>query len=281
MTPTVVAAVLAAAVLHATWNALAKAIPDRLVASALLGLTFVPIAAVGVLLAPAPARASWPYLAGSAVLQAAYLLLLVSAYRYGEFGKVYPLARGSSPLLVTAVSVPLLGDHLSGGQLAGVAVVSAALCWLVFAGGRPPAGSWRGLGLALATGVTIAAYTLVDGVGVRHSGTPLGYAAWLFLLQGPLVVAVCAVRAGNGFAAGLARWWPRGVLGGTLSIAAYGIVLWAQARSPLALVSALRETSVLFAVAIGGLVFAEKVTARACAAVALAVAGIALMKLAA
>ncbi|WP_424528965.1 EamA family transporter [Sphaerisporangium viridialbum] len=278
MSPAVVAAVLGSAVLHAAWNALATAIPDHRVASALMGAAFVSVAGVGVCLVPPPDRASWPYLAASAVLQSAYLLLLVNAYRRGEFGKVYPLARGTSPLLVTAVAVPLLGDRLSAGQLAGVAVLSVALCWLVFAGGRPAAGSWRGHALALTTGVTIAAYTIVDGAGVRQSGHALSYALWLFLLQGLLIIGVCLATAGLGFRTGLTLSWRRGLLGGVLSLAAYAIVLWAQTRSPLALVSALRETSVLFAVAIGAVVFAEKITAQKVAATVLAFAGIALIK---
>ena len=279
MTLAVAAAVLVAAVLHAVWNALAKAVPDRLVGSALLGAAFVPVAGVGVWFVPAPLPASWPYLVGSAVLQSAYLLLLLNAYRYGEFGKVYPVARGTSPLLVAALSVPLLGDRLTAGQLVGVAVVSSALVGLVFGGGRPPAGSGPGLVLAVATGATIAAYTVIDGTGVRQSGNALSYALWLFLLHGPIVVGVCAVLRGRGLWRGVAGSWPRGLLGGVLSMIAYAIVLWAQTRSPLALVSALRETSVLFAVAIAGLVFAEKITGRAVAATVLAVAGIALMKL--
>lgn len=272
-------AVLGAAVLHAAWNALAKAIPDRRIAAALIGAASVPVALVLIGLLPGPAAAAWPYLVVSGVLQTAYLLLMISAYRHGDFGTIYPLARGTSPLLVTVVSVTLLGDRLTAWQLVGVAVVSAALCGLVFARGRPPVGSWRGPAMAVATGVMIAAYTVVDGVGVRRSGAPLAYAAWLFLVHGVLVFAVCAVLYGRGFVAGLRRSWRPGVLGGLLSLAAYGIVLWAQSRSPLALVSALRETSVLFAVGIGAVVFAEKITARAVAATVLAVAGIAVMKL--
>ena len=274
----VVAAILGSAVLHAGWNALASAIPDHRVASVLMSAASVAVASVGVWLVPAPDRASWPYLATSAVLQSAYLLLLANAYRYGEFGQVYPLARGTSPLLVTVVAAPLLGDRLSAGQVAGVAVLSVALCWLVFGGGRPTAGSWRGHALAVMTGVAIAAYTIVDGAGVRQSGHALSYALWLFLLHGLLVVGVYGVTAGPGIRRDLARSWRRGLLGGVLSLAAYAIVLWAQTRSPLALVSALRETSVLFAVAIGAIVFAEKITAPKVAATVLAVAGIALIK---
>ncbi|NUR28492.1 MAG: EamA family transporter, partial [Catenulispora sp.] len=129
-------------------------------------------------------------------------------------------------------------------------------------------------------GLTIATYSIVDGLGVRAAGNPLSYGLWLFLLQGPLIVAACAATAGPGLGAGLVRWWRHGVAGGLLTVAAYAIVLWAQARSPLALVSALRETSVLFALFLGGLLFAEKVTVRALAATALAVVGIAMIKIA-
>jgi drug/metabolite transporter (DMT)-like permease len=278
MAPVVVAAVLVAAVLHAIWNALAKTIPDQRIASALLGSSYVPIAAIAVCFVPPPQRASWPYLAVSAIVQSTYLLLLVNAYKHGEFSRIYPLARGTSPLVVTAVSIPLLGERLTHGQLAGIAIVSFALSCLVFAGGRPPAGAWRGLTLAFATGLTIAIYTVVDGIGVRHSGHALSYALWLYLLQGPLIFLLCKALHGKGFWSGLAGSWQRGLLGGVLSLVTYTIIVWAQSRSPLPLVSALRETSVLFAGAIGTFVFAEKLTAAAIAATVLALVGVVVMK---
>jgi drug/metabolite transporter (DMT)-like permease len=272
----VFAAVLGAAVLHASWNAIAKAIPDQRVAASLLSAAALVAGGIGAAVLPAPDPASWPYIATSAVLQAGYLLLLVNAYRYGEFGQVYPLARGMPPLLVTGFALAVLGERLSGGQLAGVVVVSLALTGLVFAGGRPRAGS--GLGLAAATGLVIAAYSLVDGVGVRQSGQPLAYAMWLFLLQGPLVIAASRVIYGARLWRVAARPASLGLLGGVLALAAYAIVLWAQSRAPLPLVSAVRETSLLFAGLIGTLVFGERFSPTRLAATVTAAAGIALLQ---
>lgn len=268
--------VLAAAAAHASWNAIVKAIPDQLVAAGLLSAAGAAAGAVGALIFPAPDRVSWPFIAVSSLLQAGYLLLLVRAYRYGEFGQVYPLARGLPPLLVTVASVGLLGERLTDGQLAGVLLVSLALTALVFSGGRPQSGS--GLGLAAATGVVIATYTLVDGVGVRHSGHALSYAMWLFLIQGLLVLGVCRAAFGRGFGTELARSAGPGLLGGFLALAAYAIVLWAQTKAPLPLVSAVRETSLLFAGAIGMMIFGERFSMTRLVATSAAVIGIVLIQ---
>jgi drug/metabolite transporter (DMT)-like permease len=269
-------AVLGAAVLHASWNAMAKLIPDHRVAAGALALAGVGVGGIGVAVLPAPLPAAWPFLATSAVLQAGYLLLLTHAYRYGQFGQVYPLARGLPPLLVTGFSVAVLGERLSPGQLAGVVVVSLALTALVFAGGRPRPGT--GLGLAAVTGLVIACYTLVDGVGVRQSGLPLSYAMWLFFVQGPLVLAASRVLFGRGFARALRGSARLGLLGGVLALVAYALVLWAQSQAPLALVSALRETSLLFAGVLGVLVFRERLSPVRLAATAGAVVGVVLLQ---
>lgn len=274
----VVAVVLVAALLHAGWNGLAKAVPDRLVFSALVGLVFLTGGGVGAVLLPAPAPASWPYLATSAVLQVGYLLVLTTAYRHGEFGRVYPLARGTAPVLVTAVALTVLGERLTTGQAVGLAAVCGALGALVLLGGRPRRGD--GLGLAVLTGVLIAGYTLVDGVGVRHSGTALGYAAWLFAAQGLVSPVLCRVLAGPALVPALARYAVPGVVGGVLSLVVYAAVVWAQSVANLALVSALRETSVLFAGLIGALFFGERFSPARLAVTALAVAGIVLIEIA-
>jgi drug/metabolite transporter (DMT)-like permease len=328
ITGPVTAAVLGSAVLHASWNALAKAIPHRLLASALIGSVFAVVGGVWCLFAPVPAPASWPYLAASAVLQTGYLLLLTAAYAHGEFGRVYPIARGTAPLLVTVFALLVPGERVHGAQLAGIALVVAALTGLVLLRGRPVRGD--GLGLAAATGVVIAAYSLIDGIGVRHSGSVAGYAAWLTFVHGPLMVAACVALAGPrqlvGWISGDGNPAPRppavrgsrnsplavrgsgngqpadrpfgagrpaastirrrpaimvaaGLAGGLLSLAAYATVLWAQSRAGLSLVSALRETSVLFAGAIGALAFGERFSGRQTAATLATVAGIVLIQL--
>jgi drug/metabolite transporter (DMT)-like permease len=286
ITPATATAVLVAAVAHAGWNGLAKFIPDRLTASALMGAVGAAFGIVCSVVAPFPAAASWPYLVISAVLQTGYLLLLTAAYARGEFGRVYPVARGTAPVMVTLVSLTVLGERLDAGQLLGIAVVVAGITVLVLARGRPRAGD--GLGLAAFTGLTIAGYTLVDGLGVRHSGSAFGYASWLFLLHGPLVLAAALALGARRSRqpAGQRMAWPRGphlaagLAGGAMSMLAYGIVLWAQDRAGLSLVSALRETSVLFAGLLGALFFAEPLRRSQTLGAMAVVAGIVLIQLA-
>lgn len=273
----VLVAVLLAAVLHATWNALAHAITDQLVGFALIGTAYTVCGLGIVLVAPSPARASWPFLAGSGALHVVYSLLLMRCYRLGEFGQVYPLARGTSPWLVAIAAAVFAGEHLPTVRLLGVLVISAGLITLVFAGGVPTRSQVPAIGAALLTGVTIATYTTVDGFGVRDAATVTGYAGWLFLIQGPvlplLAVAVRRDRLWQQVRPHLAA----GLSGGVLSLIAYGLVLWAQTRGELAPVAALRETSVIVGALIGAVLFRERFGRWRIAATVLVVDGVILM----
>lgn len=226
----VTGAVLVAAVLHAVWNALAHAIGDQLVAFALIGVAVTDGAGGIVLASPAPSTASWPFLAGSAALHVAYNLLLMRCYRLGEFSQVYPLARGTSPWLVALGASVFVGEQLSVIRLVGVVVISVGLGTLVFVGGVPTQAAGPAIAAAVLTGVVIATYTTLDGLGVRSAGTVAGYTGWLFLLQGP-VLPLAAVVARRGLLWRQVR--PHllaGLVGGMLSLAAYALVLWAQTR---------------------------------------------------
>jgi drug/metabolite transporter (DMT)-like permease len=275
----VVAAVLLAALLHAVWNALAHAIEDQLVAFALIGVAVTCCSAGLVLVSPTPARASWSFLAGSAALHVAYNLLLMRCYRLGEFSQVYPVARGTSPWLVAIGAATLADEHLPAIRLIGVLVVSVGLATLVFAGGMPTRAARPAIAAAVLTGVVIASYTTVDGLGVRRADTAVGYAGWLFLLQSPVLpVAAIAIRRG--------RLWQHmrphlfaGLAGGVLALAAYGLVLWAQTRGPLAPIAALRETSVIIGAVIGAVVFHERFGRWRIAATVLVAAGVLLINL--
>lgn len=272
----VVAAVLLAAFLHAAWNAVAHAIADRLIGFALIGAAATAGGAVLTLVVGAPAPASWPYLAVSAALHVGYSLLLLRSYELGEFGQAYPLARGTSPWLVAIGAAAFAHETLTPPRLAGVAVISVGLASLVFAG-RLTRADVPAIGAALLTGVTIAAYTTVDGLGVRHAGGALGYAAWLFIAEGAVIplMAMAArreklwVQARPHLAAGLA--------GGVASIIAYGLVLWAQTRGALAPIAALRETSVIIGAIIGALVFRERFGRWRIVATVLVAGGVALI----
>ena len=251
-------AVLLAAVLHAVWNAMAHAIDDQLVGFALMGAAVTMGAGAIVLASPAPSRASWPFLAGSAALHVVYNLLLMRCYRLGEFGQVYPLARGTSPWLVALGAAIFVGEQVSVIRLVGVVIISLGLGTLVFVGGVPPRAARPAIAAAGLTGVVIAMYTTVDGLGVRSAGTVARYAGWLFLLQGP-VLPLAAVAARGGLLWRQVR--PHllaGLAGGVLSLAAYALVLWAQTRGALAPIAALRETSVIVGAVIGAVVFGER-----------------------
>ncbi|MEU8517200.1 DMT family transporter [Kitasatospora sp. NPDC048722] len=272
--------VLAAALLHAVWNGLAHRIPDKLAGFALINLTYTACAVVLVLLNPLPATASWPYLLASTVVQTVSTVLLLRAYRLGDFGQMYPIARGSAPLLVALISVAVLGRHPGAGELSGVAVISCGLIGLAFAKGVPGRAQLPALGAAAGTGVMIALYTVLDGSGVRHAGTVGGYVAWLFLLQGPALVLVGWLRRGRSLLVGAGRVVPLGIAGGVLSLTAYGLVVWAQSRGDLATIAALRETSIVIAALIATAVFRERLGRLRLAAAVTVVAGIVVLELA-
>jgi drug/metabolite transporter (DMT)-like permease len=275
----VLALVLGTAVLHATWNALAKSVGDRWIAAALIGVVNG-IAGLACIVAFGwPAMTAWPYLVASAVLQTVYLLTLTSAYRHGDLSRLYPIMRGTAPVLVTVASVGVLGGRLGAASWAGLIVLVSGIVLLAFGRGVPSFDT--GLGLAVLTGVIIAGYTLADGVGVRASENPLGYIGWMFALQGPALLAVCWWRGRPGFAGRLRRHAVRGLLGGVLAVVSYGIVVWAQSRAPLAVVSGLRETSVVWAALIGRLFLGERLVAREIVAVGLACCGAVVLQLAA
>jgi drug/metabolite transporter (DMT)-like permease len=274
---TVTLAVLAAAVTHAAWNAIAHSIKDQTLAFALIGAGGAAVSIPLVIVAAIPRSSSWPYLLASVGIHVFYNLLLMQCYRLGEFSQVYPLARGVSPLVVTILAATFVHERLALYQIAGVVVVSAGLAFLVFAG-RPPG---RGAFLAaVGTGLTIAAYTTVDGVGVRASASPVGYIGWLILLQSLCVPLFAAVRRRDVLVKQPRRILLSGLLAGALSVLAYGLVLWAQTRGALAPIAALRETSVIFGAIIGTLVFREPFGRARITATLLVVAGIGLLNVA-
>lgn len=279
MTPLVTAAVLLAAVTHACWNAIAHHITDKLVGftlisggGLLIGLVIAPFAAL-------PAAGAWPYLIFSALIHVGYYALLMKSFKLGDFGQAYPIARGTAPLVVTVLAAIFAGEIPGGWQAAGIAVSCAGLTgltlWGIRGSGRRP--NWTAIGAALATGVSIAAYTVVDGLGVRAAGSPMGYIAWLMILEGLGIPLYAAYRWRGEFVGRLRPFAAVGLLGAALSVAAYGLVLWAQTKADLAPISALRESSIIVGAAIGALFFKEKFGAPRLVAAGLMVVGIGLM----
>lgn len=272
----VLAAVLGAALLHAAWNAAIKAEPDKLLAASAVTLGAALLGAFALLFLPAPGAASWPYIAASSVLQVVYYLLLAATYRDADISHAYPLMRGTAPVLVAILGSA--NEALGLAQLAAIALVCAGGAVTCLGGGGLRS-SRRTLVLALLTALVIAAYTLVDGLGVRRSGAPAAYTAWLFLLTGPGVVLACRTRLG-GLPAYLAAR-PLVALGGGFATAgSYGIALWAMTLAPIAVVAALRETSIVFAAAIAAWVLREQVGPARIAGAALIAGGAALLRLA-
>ncbi|MEV8207654.1 DMT family transporter [Streptomyces sp. NPDC079189] len=255
------------------------AIKDQLLSFTLISGGGALLGAVTACFVPLPAAEAWPYLIVSAILHVAYMALLMRSFTLGDFGQMYPIARGTAPLVVTVLAAVFVGERPDGWATAGVAVACAGLVGVALWGirGSQTRPHWPAITAALATGLAIAGYTTVDGVGVRASGTPLGYIAWLMILEGLAVPAYTLCRRRGQLAAQLRPFAARGLLGAALSVAAYGLVLWAQTKAPLAPIAALRESSIIVGAAIGTVFFKERFGAPRMAAAGLMVVGIGLM----
>ena len=277
MTPLVTAAVLLAAVTHASWNAIAHRITDKLVGFSLISGGGLLIGLVMALFVPFPAGPAWPYLLVSAAVHIAYYALLMTSFRLGDFGQAYPIARGTAPLVVTVLAAVFAHEVPGMWAATGIAVSCVGLTGVSLWGLRGHRPNWAAIGAALATGLTIAAYTVIDGLGVRASGTPLGYIAWLMAVQGLAIPAYMYARVRGGIVRQLRPYATLGLCGAALSVSAYALVLWAQTRAELAPVAALRESSIIVGAAIGAVFFKERFGAPRIAAAGLLVVGIGLM----
>lgn len=256
MSALVTALVLGSALLHASWNAIIKSSRDVMLDTALVaagaGLLALPLTASVSL----PANASWPYLGASAAIHVGYFSTLVAAYRAGDLGHAYPLMRGTAPLLVALFGVALLDERPSPTMWLGILLISAGILSLgLLQQGRAQRNAtlW-----ALANAAIIASYTLIDGAGARLSGSPAGYVAALFWLQGLMFLTLVGILRGRAALDYARRNWQRGLGGGLCLISAYGIVLWAMTQAPVAAVAALRETSVIFAALLGRVFLKER-----------------------
>lgn len=274
-------AVLAAAACHAGWNTLLKFRLEPVVATALVAAASGVMAVPAVLVTGMPAPASWPYLLGSVAIHVVYFLTLAEAYRGGDLGQIYPIARGTAPLMTAILASVWMHEALGVYGWGGVTALATGILLLAVKGGRALAVDARSIGFALLTSLTITAYTIVDGLGARLSGAPIAYTAWLFLLSG----AIMAVH-GIVYTGGRRMWpelqanWPLAVSGAALSIAAYAVAIWAMTVAPIALVAALRETGVLFAALFSTLILREPIMPARIAAALLVLAGAVLLRLA-
>jgi drug/metabolite transporter (DMT)-like permease len=274
----VTAAVLGAAVLHAAWNAMIKGSRDKLLDTALVvaGCTAVVVPFLPFIALPEPA--SWPYIAASVVIHIGYYFALVGTYRAGDLSHGYPLMRGVAPLLVAAFGAVVLGEMPGAWMWTGIVLISAGVIGISFASTRALLHNGRATAWALANAAIIAAYTLVDGTGARLAGGAERYAVWMFFLDGfPFCVYVAWARRGE-FARYAGRFWLRGLVAGAFSVAAYGIVLWAMTRAPIAAIASLRETSVIFAALLGTWLLHEPFGARRLAGALAVAAGVIALK---
>lgn len=264
--------VLFAAVLHASWNAMLHGNRDRFLSMTWMSIAIGVVSACVVLYLPLPPKAAWPYIVASGLVHIVYNVSLVRSYRRGDLAQAYPIARGSSPMLVTLGAAIFAHEAIGPLHALGIALISGGIMALALQGGRV---SRAGALAALTTGVTIAIYTVIDGIGVRLSdGEALTYTAWMFMFYWLMPVIFVAKRGAP------ALWTPltetpmavgSSLAGGLVSIAAYGIVIWAMQAGAMGAVSALRETSVVFAALIGRVFLQEPVSAKrwlACVVVA-------------
>lgn len=247
--------VILAAALHATWNAALKASGDKAVTAAAIVVGHCPLAIIAAMVSPFPDWESMPYVLGGAVLHLGYQLFLIWAYRHGELSQIYPVARGVAPLLIAVFSFMFLGLDAWGGVLGVVGLIGFGLILMAVQLGV----QLRGLTPALLCGVFIASYSLLDGIGAGKAGTALGFYAWLSLLNAVLMVLVMGVARPQVLRGIVTTGRFAALLGGAGSFAAYALVIWAFTQAPIVLVSALRETSILFALALARFTLGERV----------------------
>ena len=268
--------VVFAALMHATWNALVKFGADRMLTVATVSAMGTSISLMLLPFLTPPARESWIFLPFGVLTHGGFKLFLLLAYGKGELSRVYPMARGLAPLLVALFSGIAMGEVLGTQNWVGVALISCGLAVLAFEKGLPAPGERGSLAFAVLTGAFIAAYTLIDGLGIRRSGSPFGYIAWLLFLDGiPMVTLTLILRRKH-----VAAFFSGGSLllaicAGVLSLGAYVIVLWAISLGAVAPIAALRETGVIFAAIIGTVVMREAFGPRRILAALLVVIGVA------
>ena len=274
-------AVLLAALLHASWNAMIKGGSDVLLDTATIVAGAGLIAFPFLFVVPLPNAASWPYIFGSIITHLAYYFLMVNAYRTGELSLVYPLMRGVAPLITAVLGVVWLRELPPPLSWIGILLISIGVVALALrpAGAAPVLlGHGRAVGFALGNAAVIAVYTIIDGTGARLAGNPWSYIVWLFVLDAlPFTIYMFATRK-RAFVVALIERRRHGLIGGALSAGAYAISVWAMTKAPVALVASLRETSVLFATLIGARLLKERLTARRWAGVGAVVIGVMALK---
>ncbi|PTX55535.1 EamA-like transporter family protein [Litoreibacter ponti] len=278
MSVTVFFAVLTAALLHATWNAMVKGGADKRLNMAGVVIGHTPLALLALVFVPAPAPESYPYILAGMVLHFGYQMFLLGSYKIGDLTQVYPIARGVAPLLVAGVSVVALGVELSGLELLAVITIAIGILSISLVRGADGLRNGKATGMALTTGCFIASYSLVDGMGARVSGSAVGFYAWLGLANAAIFALYMAVTTPQVLRdmprKGAKLFW----IGGGASFLAYSLVIWSFTQAPIALVTALRETSIIFALLIGVLLMGERLSLGKILSTAITLAGVVLLR---
>lgn len=251
-------AVIGAALLHAVWNAVVKSGHDKHLGMTALVIGHAPIAVVVVLAVPLPDPGSWPFLLAGIGLHIGYQLFLLTSYQFGDLTQVYPIARGTAPMLVAGISVVFLGVALSLSEILAISIIAIGVMSLSVVRQKDGLRNSRAAALAFATGCFIAGYSLVDGLGARQAGTALGYYGWLSIANALVFSLIMAIAKPGLIGRIRAEALPAMVFAGAASFAAYSLVVWAFTQAPIALVTALRETSIIFALLIGVLFLKER-----------------------
>ena len=272
-------AVIAAAALHATWNALVKGGVDKALGMCAVVLGQGIFGAVVLPFVEAPAAESWPYLVASVLLHIGYQLFLMTSYRIGDLTQVYPIARGTAPLIVAAVSVLALGVVLKPLEMAAVVTIGIGIISLSLVRRHDGLRNPKAAATAVITGCFIAGYSLTDGLGARAAGTALGFYGWAAVANAVIFTAVAGLYRPR-----LVRQLPQAgrviVIGGGASYVAYALVVYAFTQAPIALVTALRETSIVFALLIGVVFLKERLDLAKVFSTMVTIGGAALLRLA-
>jgi drug/metabolite transporter (DMT)-like permease len=277
----VFAAVLFAAACHAGWNAAIKGGLDPLATTVLISIGAAIVSALLFPFVGLPAAAAWPWCIASVAIHLVYFAALIESYRAGDMGQVYPIARGAAPLMTATATTLFIGEHLGLAGWCGITLLVAGVLLLSLRGGRDLAKFDRkAVGFALLTAVTVCGYSVVDGVGARLAGSANAYSVALFFGIGPVMAIYALARRGIAVWPAIGRSWGTGLAGGALQLGSYGIAIWAMTLAPIAIVAALRETSVLFGAAIAVIFLKEPLRASRIVAALLIVAGLTLIRLA-
>jgi drug/metabolite transporter (DMT)-like permease len=278
MSLTVFLAVITAALLHATWNALVKGGADKRLNMAGVVIGHIPPALLVLYFVPAPDPASYPYLLAGMVLHFGYQMFLLASYKIGDLTQVYPIARGVAPLLVASVSIIFLGVNLSGTEMLAIAFIALGILSIALVRGADGLRNTKAAGMALITGCFIASYSLVDGTGARLAGPALGFYAWLGIANSIVFAIYLGVTTpkilSDLFSKGRMVFW----VGGTASFAAYSLVIWSFTQAPIALVTALRETSIIFALFLGVGLMGERLSLAKVFSTMVTLCGVALLR---